>query len=115
LLDRSRGSWGEPADDVTCLSINYLHYALKDCGKFDGPFAELFRLFWEYYMKKTRDSEMFDLVQPFFAFRVLVITNPKFYPDDPPAMRRKLLNFGHSVLGEQRFHIDRIPDYLEGS
>jgi len=24
LLDRSRGPWGEPADDVTALTINYI-------------------------------------------------------------------------------------------
>ncbi|MBN1848149.1 MAG: aminoglycoside phosphotransferase family protein [Deltaproteobacteria bacterium] len=114
LLDRSRGSWGEPADDVSCLSVNYLHYAIKHCGKFDGPFAELFRLFWDRYLEKTGDTEIFDVVQPFFAFRILVITNPRFYADDTYITRRKMLNFGHAVLREPRFQIDCIPDYLEG-
>jgi aminoglycoside phosphotransferase (APT) family kinase protein len=30
LLDRSRGSWGEPADDGSCLTVIYIHYAIKD-------------------------------------------------------------------------------------
>ncbi|MBN1626439.1 MAG: aminoglycoside phosphotransferase family protein [Deltaproteobacteria bacterium] len=113
LMDRSRGTWGEPADDVSCLSINYLYYALKDCGRFEGPFAELFNLFWEDYIRNTGDDEMFEVVQPFFAFRALVISNPEFYPDESNLTRRKLFNFGYSVLGERRFNIGDIPDYLE--
>jgi hypothetical protein len=113
LLDRSRGSWGEPADDVSCLSVNYIHYAIKDRGTFDGPFAELFRVFLGTYMEKTEDGGLYEVAQPFFAFRVLVLANPAFYPEDSDGTRRKLLNFGRSVLEEDRFHVDRIPDYLE--
>jgi len=112
LLDRSRGSWGEPADDVSCLGINYIHYAIKDCGTFDGPLAELFRLFLTSYFEKTKDDGFFAVAQPFFAFRVLVIANPKFYPDDVTETKRKLLNFGQSVLETERFDMERIPDYL---
>jgi hypothetical protein len=115
LLDRSRGAWGEPADDVSCLSINYLRYAIKDCGRFEGPFAELFRRFWDKYISITRDKELFKVVQPFFAFRALVISNPVFYDDDSNTNRRKILNFGHSVLGEAEFKIDRIPEYLSAT
>ncbi len=114
LLDRSRGSWGEPADDVSCLSVNYIHYAIKDCGTFDGPFAELFRLFLDYYFEKTNDDGFFEVTQPFFAFRVLVIANPKFYPDDTTETKRKLLDFGRSILETERFDIEEIPDYIEG-
>jgi hypothetical protein len=52
--------------------------------------------------------------QPFFAFRVLVIANPKFYPDDTKETKRKLIDFGFSVLKEERFEPGRIADYLEG-
>jgi len=114
LLDRSRGSWGEPADDVTCLSINYIHYALKDRGTFAGPFAELFRHFLETYLKKTNDEGFFKFAQPFFAFRVLVIANPKFYPKDTTETKRKLLNFGLSVLETEKFDTEKITDYMEG-
>jgi aminoglycoside phosphotransferase (APT) family kinase protein len=113
LLDRSRGSWGEPADDVSCLSINYIYYAIKDRGTFNGPFAELFRHFLNFYFKKTNDNGFFEVSQPFFAFRVLVLANPKFYPDDSTETKRKLLNFGHSVLETERFHTEKISDYIE--
>jgi serine/threonine protein kinase len=114
LLDRSRGSWGEPADDVSCLSINYIHYAIKDRGTFEGPFAELFRLFLEAYLEKTKDDGFFEVAQPFFAFRVLVIANPKFYPHDTIETKRKLIDFGLSVLETERFHTEHISDYMEG-
>jgi hypothetical protein len=94
--------------------VNYIHYAVKECGKFDGPFAELFRSFWNRYMGLTGDDKLVEVVQPFFAFRVLVITNPDFYPEESNQNRRKLLNFGHSVLAEETFDIDRINDYFEG-
>jgi len=112
LLDRSRGTWGEIADDVTCLSVNYLYYALKDRQAFNGPFAELFHIFTETYLQETEDYGFFDVAAPFYAFRVLVIAHPRFYPDDNALTKRKLLNFGHSVLDDDKFHLDRINDYL---
>jgi len=114
LLDRSRGTWGEAADDVSCLSMNYIHYAVKDSGTFAGPFAELFRIFLETYLEKTHDEGFFEVTQPFFAFRVLVIANPRFYPDDRTETKRKLIDFGFSVLKTSRFEPEKIADYLEG-
>jgi hypothetical protein len=114
LLDRSRGSWGEPADDVSSLSVNYVHYAIKDRGTFEGPFAELFRLFLNAYLEKTNDEELFEVTQPFFAFRILVLANPRFYPDDSTATKKRLLNFGRAALETPRFEIDRISQYIRG-
>jgi hypothetical protein len=112
LLDRSRGSWGEAADDVSCLGINYIHYAIRDRGTFEGPFAELFRLFLRSYLQQTHDYGFFEVAQPFFAFRILVLANPKFYPDDAASIKRKLLDFGHSVLETEKFEVEKIPEYL---
>ncbi|MCF8142589.1 MAG: aminoglycoside phosphotransferase family protein [Deltaproteobacteria bacterium] len=114
LLDRSRGTWGEPADDVSCLGMNYIHYAVKDRGTFEGPFADLFRIFLDAYLEKTGDAGFFEVAQPFFAFRVLVIANPKFYPDDTVETKRKLIDFGLSVLETARFDPEKIAAYLEG-
>ena len=58
FMEKARG---EPADDVSCLSINYIHYAIKDRGTFEGPFAEPFRLFLEYYLEKTNDDGFFEV------------------------------------------------------
>lgn len=114
LLDRSRGSWGEAADDVSCLGMNYIHYAVKDRGTFDGPFADLLRIFLDAYLEKTEDAGFFEIAQPFFAFRALVVANPKFYPNDTIETKRKLIEFGLSVLETARFDPEKIAAYLEG-
>ncbi len=113
LLDRSRGSWGEPASDLSCLAVNYIYYAIKDRGTFEGPFAELLRLFLKTYLEETDDNSFFEVTQPFFAFRVLVLANPKFYPDDTSETKRKLLDFGLAVLETEIFDTERISEYME--
>ena len=70
-------------------------------------------IFTETYADETRDYGFFDVAAPFFAFRVLVIAHPKFYPHDGPEIKRRLLNFGLSVLEDDAFHMDRINDYLK--
>jgi len=112
LLDRARGTWGEPADDVSCLGANYIYYAIKDRDTFNGPFAELFHIFTETYVEETRDYRFFDVAPPFFAFRVLVIAHPKFYPHDGLEIKRRLLDFGLSVLEDDKFNMNRINDYM---
>ena len=99
LLDRSRGIYGEPADDVTCLSINYLFYGLRmNENEFKGPFKELFELFLTRYVDRTKDTEMWDVMAPFFAFRTTVVCNPLFYPDVTDKTRRRLFNFARTFL-----------------
>lgn len=114
LLDRSRGSWGDAADDVSCLGLNYVYYAIKDRGTFDGPFADLFRAFLDRYLQTSGDGELLSVVQPFFAFRALVVANPAFYPDDTKETKRKLLNFGLSVLDTDVFETEKVGEYIRG-
>ncbi len=114
LLDRSRGKWGEAADDVSCLAVNYIYYAIKDRGGFEGPFAELLEVFLASYLAETRDEEILKMVPPFFAFRALVIAHPRFYPDDEATVKRKLLKFGRGLAGAERFEVERISQYIEG-
>jgi hypothetical protein len=114
LLDRSRGIYGEPADDVTCLSINYLFYGLRvNEDAFEGPFKELFDLFLERYMIKTKDEEMWELMAPFFAFRTTVVCNPLFYPDVTDRTRRRLFNFALNAMEDDTFSSEKIPDYIQ--
>lgn len=114
VLDRSRGEWGEPADDVTALLVNYLFFSLQRSGRLDGGFAELFSRFWQRYLKATGDAELQAVVGPFFAFRGLVVANPVWYPRLDPGVRRKLLNFVRAVLGTPVFDVTRIDDYCDG-
>lgn len=112
VLDRSRGEWGEPADDVTCLTGNYLFYALQQRGRFEGVFAALFRRFWERYLGKTGDREILDVAAPFFAFRCLVMASPVWYPDLDERVRRKLLAFAEGVLAAPSFDPSRVEAYM---
>ena len=114
LLDRSRGIYGEPADDVTCLSINYLFYGLRvNEDAFEGPFKELFDLFLERYMIKTKDEKMWELMAPFFAFRTTVVCNPLFYPDVTDRTRRRLFNFALNAMEDDTFSIEKISEYIQ--
>lgn len=123
LLDRSRGEFGEPADDTTSLANNFIFWGLVKYGKLIGEFKELFDLFFETYLKKTKDYEMRDVIAPYFAFRAIVVANPTFYPDkwflergckNPDEVRRKLFSFANSILDTDKVDLSRINNYIEG-
>jgi Phosphotransferase enzyme family len=111
LLDRSRGEWGEPADDVTCLTMNYLFFSLQRSGRLDGNLESLFRKFWERYLAKSGDIEVLQVVAPFFAFRGLVMAHPIWYPKLTSDVRQKLFNFIQAVLSEEVFNPDEVNQY----
>ena len=113
VLDRSRGAYGDPADDVASLAVNYLFYAVRTAGAFTGPFAELFRLFWERYLLQSGDEELPSVVAPHFAFRALVLANPLWYPNESEGVRRRLFHFLLSVLEADRFELARMEAYLQ--
>ncbi len=112
LLDRSRGPWGDAADDVTALTINYIFFSLRYFGDVRGPFIEGLRLFFDDYVSMTGDEEILAVVAPFFAFRGVVVANPVFYPDLSPDVRRKLFTFVRKVLLADRFDVGRVNEYL---
>ena len=111
VLDRSRGEWGEPADDLTAMTINYLLNSLISRGKLQGPFEVLFRLFWETYMEASSDKEVTDTAAPFFAFRGLVVASPLWYPNLSIDIRRSLFRFIENVLDVPRFEPERVNEY----
>ncbi|MCZ2151787.1 MAG: phosphotransferase [Bryobacterales bacterium] len=111
LLDRSRGEFGDPADDVTSLTMNYLFFSLQRSGRLEGSFATLFRRFWERYVEQSGDSEILRAAAPFFAFRGLVIASPLWYPALSDSVRRKLLSFVLAVLDADSFHPAEVNHY----
>jgi streptomycin 6-kinase len=113
LLDRSRGEWGEPADDVTCLTMNYLFFSLQRSDRLDGNLESLFRGFWNRYLTKSGDMEMLQVVAPFFAFRGLVMAHPIWYPNLAKDVRQKLFNFIVAVLKEDVFDPEKVNSYCE--
>ena len=113
VLDRSRGEWGEPADDITALSINYLFYSLQRYGRLQGPFEQLWHTFLSTYIEKTQDEEVYRFVQPFYAWRALVVASPIWYPKLPREVRRKLFNFIRGVLEVEEFNPREVNKLLE--
>jgi hypothetical protein len=114
VLDRSRGEWGDPADDVAALTINYLFFSLQRSHRLEGPFDALFSRFWHRYVEATGDAELNDVVGPFLAFRGLVVANPVWYPTLAPAVRTKLLAFVRAVLDRPRFAPSCVNEYCSG-
>lgn len=112
LLDRSRGPWGEPADDVTALTINYIFFSIKNYGKVRGAYLEGLHLFFDEYVKASKDEEITEVVAPFFAFRGAVVANPVFYPELTLEQRKLIFRFVNNVLDDERFELKKINDYL---
>ena len=103
VLDRSRGEWGDPADDVACLTMNYLFFSLQRAGCLEGAFERLFLRFWERYLERSGDREMLAVIAPFYAFRALVMASPLWYPSLAEPLRQKILNFALNVLDSPGF------------
>ena len=112
VLDRSRGEWGEPADDIAALTINYLFYSLQKYEKITGEFEQLFKLFWENYLKKSGDEEVLEVIQPFYAWRGLVVASPIWYPNLSPVVRMKLLNFVKNILQTEKLDLNNMNVYF---
>jgi hypothetical protein len=112
LLDRSRGAWGEPADDVVAMDINYVFFSLRAHGCLVGPFEDLHRRFWEVYLSRTRDSEILAVAPLFYVWRALVLAHPWWYPDLTQRTRAALLRFVMAMLRPGRFDPAAVNEYL---
>jgi aminoglycoside phosphotransferase (APT) family kinase protein len=108
VLDRSRGEWGEAADDVTCLALNYLFFSLQRSGRLEGGFEALWRRFWERYLERSGDAQLLEVAAPFIAFRGLVMANPLWYPNLDEKLRRRLLDFVLDALSQDRFDFAQV-------
>lgn len=118
-LDRSRGEWGEPADDVSALGINYLFFGLQRSAAEGGrgvaePFWRLFERFLERYLEQSGDQELLDVLPPFLAFRALVIAHPRWYPSLDDDTRTALLAFARAMTQPGRFDTGRAGAVLAG-
>ncbi len=113
LLDRSRGEFGEAADDVTALSINYLFYSIQEHGKLANEFKVLYDAFFKNYLEKTQDVELLEVIQPFYAFRGLVVASPIWYPHIATEVRHRLFNFIRNVLEVETFDYRNVNALLK--
>jgi aminoglycoside phosphotransferase (APT) family kinase protein len=112
VLDCSRGAAGEAADDVTCLSINYLFFALSSRGRFDGALRRLWSEFWSTYLAASNDTGLLECTGLYFAWRSLVVASPIWYPNLDTTVRDRLLRFGERALELDRFDPERIDELL---
>jgi tRNA A-37 threonylcarbamoyl transferase component Bud32 len=113
VLDRSRGEWGEPADDLASMSINYIFLSLQRYGSLRDPFQQLFSTFWNTYFESMHDKEMIQVIQPFLAWRGLVIANPVWYSALSTEIRRTIFRFIQNVLSVSAFNANDVNSYLE--
>jgi aminoglycoside phosphotransferase (APT) family kinase protein len=108
VLDRSRGEWGEPADDVAALAVNYLFFGIRksqarsECGVAE-PFRRLFQQFLRTYIAASGDAEVLDTLPPFLAFRLLVVAHPRWYPTLADGVRKELLGLARCVVLSNHF------------
>jgi len=121
ILDRARGRYGEPADDITAFIVNPILYAVITSKKFTGPFKEIFDIFWNNYFRQTKDREMRKVIAPYLAFRVAVVTNPLFYNDESLGgkesandVRKQLITLALNALKDKEFDPKKINEYLKG-
>jgi hypothetical protein len=120
LLDRSRGEWGEPADDVGALGVNYLFFGLE-AGAQRGqpgvaePFLGLFRTFLDTYLGECADAELCEVLPPFLAFRALVVAHPAWYPTLAETTRVALLRLARALMAGGPFDPAALRELCAGA
>lgn len=119
VLDRARGEYGEAADDLAALSINFVFLSLVYFKKFAEPFKKLADIFFREYFKALSDRRMAEVSQPYFAFRAVIVANPSFYPDkffggkkEANFVRRKMIEFALNILNAKKVNFNKLGDYL---
>jgi hypothetical protein len=108
LLDRSRGEWGEPADDLAAMAINYLFFAVRAGQGADGALASLFNRFFETYLEISNDREVLETIAPYFVWRALVVASRVWYPRLRPEVRRQLFSVMENVMTRPQFEIGSL-------
>ncbi len=113
VLDCSRGEWGEPGDDLSTMTCNYLLYSLYQSPRLNGDYERLYKALWEEYLETTGDEEVLEVIAPFYVFRALVVASPVWYPGHPSEVREGLFRFMENVLEEDVFDYLHINRYME--
>lgn len=106
LLDASRGCAGDPADDVCCMAINYVFFAVEHPAAWARAMGPLWRRFWHTYLDATGDAALLEVAAPFLAWRGLVVCNPAWYPRVSAEARDRVLGFVERALASPRFDPD---------
>lgn len=113
VLDASRGGFGDPADDVSCMSINYAFFSLGSAGAWREALGPMWRRFWSAYLTATRDEALVEVVAPLFAWRGLVLASPAWYPELTAEDRNRVLSFVEHVLAAPRFAPEMASEFFD--
>jgi hypothetical protein len=113
VLDTSRGSLGDPGDDVACMAINYAFFALGQPGAWRDALQALWYGFWQRYVAVTRDDGVYDVVAPLLAWRGLVLASPIWYPDLAAEDRERILGFVETALARPRFSPSLAEEFFD--
>jgi hypothetical protein len=108
LLDRSRGEWGEAADDLAAMAINYVFFSLRAGHPADGPLRGLFRRFVGTWLEETADDDALAVIAPYFVWRALVVASPIWYPTLPGEVRARLFTVVAHVMRRNRIDLDDL-------
>jgi aminoglycoside phosphotransferase (APT) family kinase protein len=111
LLDASRGGQGDPADDLTALTVNYVLFAAEHRAAWPRGLGALWRRVWDRYLERSGDREILEAAPPFLAWRALVVASPRFYPRLGAAARDALLALAERSLDAGRLDLE-LPGRL---
>lgn len=115
MLDASRGACGDPADDVTALAINFMLFAIDARETWHDGLGVLWRRWWSRRAALRPDPELLAVAPPFFAWRALVVCNPRFYPKLSPDGREAMLGFAERALDAGRLDPRAAEALFDGS
>ncbi|MEM2601524.1 MAG: hypothetical protein QXW19_00925, partial [Candidatus Bathyarchaeia archaeon] len=68
--------------------------------------------FMREYLDLTGDEELLRVIQPFYAWRALVVASPIWYPTLTAEIRRKIFNFIRNILSTDELDIRDLNSYL---
>jgi streptomycin 6-kinase len=108
LLDRSRGEYGEPVDDLACILINYAMYYLLSKRQ-NSDFKTLAALFTQNYIQTSGDGDILRVLPLFMFFRGMVVSNKRFFPKNPPAVRKTIVN---AIIHMLQFPVNTLDDLM---
>jgi hypothetical protein len=110
-LDASRGGRGDPADDLTAMSVNYVFFAAEHRAAWARGLGPLWRTFWTRWLDATGDRGALEAAPPFLAWRALVVSSPRFYPHLGAEARDLMLRLAERALDAGRLDLE-LPDAL---
>lgn len=96
------------------MSINYLFFSLQRFGRLEGSLLELHDRFWRSYLSLRRDDELQAVIQPWFAWRALVLASPVWYRSIEEDVRVALLSFARNVVSAKKYNYRRANRFLGG-